>query len=234
MSQNTIIPKGSTILVTGASGYIGNHVVREALAFGYRVRGTVRSEDKKAETVKLFDSDKYEAILVPDMTVKHAFEDAVKGVDAIIHVASIMTFDPDPNKVIPQTIAGVTRILDAALMEPSVKRFVYTSSSTALLLPRTNEVFKIDKTWWNHEAVELAWAPPPYNPERAFNVYAASKTQAEQAVWKFVEEKKPHFTANTVLPNFNFGRIIGSPGASGEVVLAVFKGKTQFRVRPRT
>jgi nucleoside-diphosphate-sugar epimerase len=45
-------------------------------------------------------------------------------------------------------------------------------------------------------------------------VYAASKTEAEQAVWQFVKDRKPNFVANSILPNTNYGTIL----ANGEAV----------------
>lgn len=103
----------------------------------------------------------------------------------------------------------MTHTLEAANKEPSVKRFVFTSSSTAATNPVPNKEFDIDTSSWNQVAIDKAWAPPPYEePDRAWNVYGASKTQAEQAVWKFVKENSPHFETNTVLPNANFGPIL--------------------------
>ena len=54
----------------------------------------------------------------------------------------------------------------------------------------------MDQDSWNEEAVKRAWAPPPYTPDRAGAVYAASKTQAEQELWKFVKEFEPGFIVN--------------------------------------
>ena len=111
--------------------------------------------------------------------------------------------------MIGQTLAGVRSALLAAAKTASVTRFVYTSSSTAASAPKPDVKFRMDSSTWNQEAIDRAWAPPPYEgAERSWAVYGASKTQAEQEVWKFVKEKKPGFVANCVLPNANFGRIL--------------------------
>lgn len=60
---------------------------------------------------------------------------------------------------------------------------------------------------WNEATVETAWAPP-YDPSRIPMVYMAIKVAAEKPLWKFVEDEKPHFTVNTVLPFWNLGRIL--------------------------
>ncbi len=83
---------------------------------------------------------------------------------------------------------------------------VLTSSSGACTAPKPNKVFTIDSNTWNEESVAEAWKPPPYEGfERKLAVYYASKTQGEQAAWKFMKERSPHFVLNTVLPNANFG-----------------------------
>jgi nucleoside-diphosphate-sugar epimerase len=72
-------------------------------------------------------------------------------------VASIVTFDPDPNKVVPQTVAGATSIMEAALKEPSVKEFVYTSSIVAATMPMPGNDTYVKRDTWNNTAVALAW-----------------------------------------------------------------------------
>lgn len=126
----------------------------------------------------------------------------------MVHVASNLSFASDPNAVIPEVIDGINGVMESAAKEPQIKRFVFTSSSTAATNPKPNTKFNIDADTWNNETVEMAWAPPPYEDSRKWAVYGASKTQAEQAMWKFMEDKKPHFVANAVLPNANFGPIL--------------------------
>jgi nucleoside-diphosphate-sugar epimerase len=119
----------------------------------------------------------------------------------VAHTASIMSLDPDPNKVIPDAISFAVAAIKAAYAEPSVKRFVFTSSSSAAVvsLPDVPGV-KVNEESWSEGAVEKAWADPPYTPERRGAVYAASKVQSEQAVWKYHKEhrsEKPDLVVNT-------------------------------------
>ncbi|KAM3077216.1 hypothetical protein ACMFMG_003319 [Clarireedia jacksonii] len=224
------IPKGSTVLVTGVNGYIGSHVADQLLLAGYRVRGTTREASKAAKLLdiweKRYGKDRVELAIVPDMAAKGAFNEAVKGVSGVAHVASNVSFSPDPTQVIPEVLAGINEILDSAASEPSVKRFVFTSSSMAATHPKPNEEFYIDENMWNEEDVKAAHAPPPYEPSRAWAVYGASKTESEQALWKFVKEKSPGFVANAVLPNTNFGKLFypGQPASTGGLSRKLFKG----------
>lgn len=230
-TDNLALPQGSLILVTGASGYIGSHVVNEALLAGYKVRGTARSQEKADKTKEVFKNHpSYSTAIVADFSSDGVFDEAMKGVNAVIHVASDTTFSADPNKVIKPTVNGVLSILKSAAKESSVKRFVLTSSSTAALLPKLNKEFTVSRDDWNQEALDIAYAPPPYNQDRAFPVYAASKTEGEKALWKFVKEEKPSFVANAVLPNMNIGTVLpgGSAGATGNCVPSVYKGEIPF------
>ena len=98
--SDTVIPKGSLVLVTGAngkypnitlitiahilwSGYIGSHIVDILLSQGYQVRGTARSASKldglKALWAKKYPQGHFEVAVVEDMAKDGAFDDAVKG-----------------------------------------------------------------------------------------------------------------------------------------------------------
>jgi nucleoside-diphosphate-sugar epimerase len=142
-----------------------------------------------------------------------------------------MTLDPNPNKVIPEVLAGMNGILKSAAKEPSVKRFVATSSYAAATLPSPGKVFHIDSNTWNDAAIKDAWAPPPYQPERRIAVYAASKVESERSLWKFVKDQNPHFVVNTVLPDNNIGLILDKNlhliASSAGSVTELFNGKEQ-------
>lgn len=215
MALETALPKGSLILITGVNGYAATPIAQQLLNRRYRVRGTVRDATKSKWLVdELFRSEasngSFELVTVKDMASKGAFREAVRGVDAIAHVATVTSLDPDPNKVIPQTVAGVVNLLEVAAEEPSVKTVVFTSSIAAAVTPVPDTPFHVDEKSWNDIAVSMAWAPPPYNPDRAMITYMASKVEAEKAFWKFVEERKPHFRSNAVLPFSIFGGLLHS------------------------
>ena len=233
--QDLALPLGSLILVTGATGYIASHIINELLILGYRVRGTVRSEEKGASMKKAFNDDaNFETVVVADLTDAHGFDKAVEGCDGVIHAASVVNFSPDPNEVIPATVAGATNVLRSAVKAGSVKRVVYTSSSVAATMPILDTEFKIGKETWNDTTVEKVKAmKEPYKPEGAMEVYGASKTEAEKAVWKFVQEEEPGFVVNCVLPNANFGRILSVKGFTASIAPGVLKGEFDMMLPPQ-
>jgi nucleoside-diphosphate-sugar epimerase len=171
--------------------------------------------------------------VVPDFQIDSAFDEAMLGCDAVIHVASDMTFGADPNKIVTPVVAGVRSILRSASRVSSVKRFVLTSSSCAVLLPSLDAPLSVDKGTWNHACIKAAWAPPPYTPDRVTAVYAASKAEGELALWEFMRTEKPQFVANAILPNVNMGRILSSPGVTGDAVRQVADGKIPTNIPPR-
>ncbi|KAH7354941.1 putative aldehyde reductase 2 [Rhexocercosporidium sp. MPI-PUGE-AT-0058] len=226
---STTIPKGSTVLVTGVNGYLGMHVADQLLLDGYKVRGTVRDAGKTEWTKEYFDkkygAGNFEVAVVEDLAVEGAFDELIKGCSGICHVASDVTFGPDPNKVITPIVNGITSLLHSAAKEPSIKSFVLTSSSAALTDTRLNEEYTINRELWNEKAVKDAWAPPPYNPERGASVYSASKTQAEQKAWELVKNSSG-FKFNSINPNLLLGKVLHPKQnkSSAGVVLGILHG----------
>ncbi|KAH6887046.1 hypothetical protein B0T10DRAFT_539215 [Thelonectria olida] len=230
-SLTPAIPVGSWVLVTGATGFVASHVTRQFLERGYKVRGTVRDLAQASwladDHFKTYvESGDLELVAVPDLAADGAFDEAVKGVLAVAHIATITSFDPDPNNVVPQTVAGVTSILKAAAEERSVQQIVFTSSIMAAILPLKGDDTRVARDTWNEVAVQAAWAPPPYEPSRAMFTYAASKVAAEKEVWNFVEENNPHYTVNVICPSGILGEPLHKKHAETPAnwVAALFKG----------
>jgi UDP-glucose 4-epimerase len=89
-SLTTLIP-GNISLVTGATGFIGAHVVDVLLSRGLRVRGATRSPSKGEAMIKArpLYANKLDFVRIDDFQITGVFADAVKGIDAVVHVASV-------------------------------------------------------------------------------------------------------------------------------------------------
>jgi nucleoside-diphosphate-sugar epimerase len=207
------LPKGSLVLVTGATGFIASQIIKNLLERGYKVRGTVRDLNKgswlNTELFPIYDtSGQLELAQVPDIATHGAFDEAVKGVVGVIHVATIASWSPIPDEVIPPTVQAALNALESATKEAGIQRFVFTSSVVAQTLLVPNKEFHVTPDSWNDKVAEFAYAPPPYEASRGSAVYGQSKVEAEKAVWKFVDEKKPSFTVNVVNPNMVLGEVL--------------------------
>ncbi|KAK8058456.1 hypothetical protein PG994_008904, partial [Apiospora phragmitis] len=186
-----VIPRGSTVLITGVNGFIASNIADQFLRAGYRM---------KRRRAKIY-------------VIR-------KGVSAVLHKVANSSMNPSRHEVIPGTVTSTTNAFKAAASEPRVKRFVLTSSSAAALVPKSNTPCTVTMDTWKDESVAIAYRDPPYELERGFPVYAASKTLSEKKAWKSVRERKPGFVLNTVLPNMTFGASLdsvnqGHPSTSG-------------------
>jgi dihydroflavonol-4-reductase len=116
-----------TVLVTGATGFIGTAVVRRLLAEGERVRALVRPASNRGNLEGL-DVE----IAVGDLTEPASLAAAVAGCGALFHVAAdYRLWTRDPAEMIRTNVEGSTAIVRAA-MDAGVARIVYTSSVAAL------------------------------------------------------------------------------------------------------
>ncbi|PPQ88274.1 hypothetical protein CVT25_005437 [Psilocybe cyanescens] len=187
------ITKGDKVLVSGANGYIAMWAVYLFLERGYSVRGTVRSEDKAKFMKDYFNSiglgDKLETFIVEDIVKEGAFDEAVKGVDAIAHMASPFHANvKDPEEFLRPAVQGTVGILKSAVKNgDKVKRVVITSSCASIMSP-PDKPTKFSELDWNtlspKQVEEQGSNTPP------MTIYRASKTLAEKGAWEYHEKHK--------------------------------------------
>ncbi|KAK0460564.1 D-lactaldehyde dehydrogenase [Desarmillaria tabescens] len=199
------------VLVSGASGYIAAWIVRTLLERGYTVRGTVRSLAKGEHLKETFKSygNKLEIVVVDDMSKDGAFDEAVKGVDAILHTASPVQLNADdPQELIAPAVKGTVGMLtSAAKYGSSVRRIVVTSSCAAILRSESGTI-TLSEADWNEqspkEVEEKGRDAPPIAK------YRASKVLAEKAAWSFYEGHKSEFSWDLTMinPPWVFGPFI--------------------------
>lgn len=204
-------PKSSQlILLTGASGFVAAHVLNSLLQRGYKVRGTVRSEataDKVRKTHSHLlkgDDNRLTFAIVQDVATIGAFDEAVKGVDGVIHTASpfVMQVEDNERDLLDPAIKGTKSILQAVeKYAPQVKRIVITSSFAAIVDP-------VKGTRPGYTYSEQDWNPVTYEQAKSGDgstAYCASKKFAEKAAWDFVKEMKPNFDVATICPPMIYG-----------------------------
>lgn len=194
------------ILVTGGTGFVATWVIHAFLSHGYRVRTTVRSAAKAEqvkETHKQF-ADHLEFAIVGDITTPGAHDEAVKGVQGVIHTASPFVLSVEDNKkdLLDPAIKGTLSILESvAKHAPQVKRVVITSSFASIL--DLNHGTRPGYTY-----SEKDWNPVTEQEAEVGNgavAYCASKALAEKAAHDFVKEHKASFSVAAVCPPMIYG-----------------------------
>ena len=117
-------------LVTGATGFVGAHVVRKLLQAGERVRVLVR----RGSSLKNLQGLEVE-LVYGDLTQAPSVADAVKGCARVYHVAAdYRLWAPDPSVLYRANVQGTRHVLEAA-RAAGVERIVYTSTVGALGVP---------------------------------------------------------------------------------------------------
>lgn len=182
----------SKVLVTGASGFIAKHIVRELLEKGHAVRGTVRSAKRQAEVEALFPDAGLEFAML-DLTSDDGWDDALDGVDVLMHTASPFPQEEprDPQELIRPAVDGTMRAMTAA-HKAGVRRVILTSSCAAIYKDSAKPPMK--------QSTEANWT----DPDASFvSAYEASKTLAERAAWDYAEANDMQLT--TINPGGVFG-----------------------------
>ena len=194
------------VLVTGISGYIGNHCAVELLKNGYSVRGSLRDLSKSEETIKaikkeITPNDNLDFCKL-DLLKDDGWDEAMKGCQYVLHVASpYINFEPkDENLYIKPALEGTNRALKAA-KKAGVKRFIVTSSMVAMMGDADKSINLNHKSWTNLEAKNVT-------------AYMKSKTLAEKSAWKFIENQKDGKKMELVV--INPGPVFG-PTLSGNL-----------------
>ncbi|OEL32926.1 Tetraketide alpha-pyrone reductase 1 [Dichanthelium oligosanthes] len=231
--------KGETVLVTGASGFIGSTLVRRLLDRGYNVHAGVLNPDDKAETDHLLAlaagaGEGRLRIFRSDLLDGAVLLDAARGCSGVFHLASPCTIDPvsDPQKqLLVPAVEGTLNVLRAAKEAGGVRRVVVTSSNSAIM----------PSPGWPAGEVrdERCWTDIDYCEKNGVSLrilvspcmmyvmlwYSASKTLAEKAAWKFAEEGLDVVVVN---PGSVMGPIIPPTiNSSMSVLLRLLQGCTE-------
>jgi len=136
------------ILVTGADGYIGSHLVEALVAQGYDVRAFVLYNSFNSwgwlDTIPQATKDKIE-IVMGDVRDYHFVKHAMTGCDAVLHLAALIAIPYSyhaPQSYVETNVTGTLNIVQAA-RELGTKKVIHTSTSevygTAQYVPITED-----------------------------------------------------------------------------------------------
>ena len=191
-----------TALVTGASGFIGSHVVRILVDQGVRVRALVQ----KGVPLQNLDGVDVEQV-EGDLLDVASLERAVSGCDTLFHMAAIFAYWlPDPSLMYRVNVEGVGRMF-AAARAAGVKKVIHTSSIAAVgTLP----------------GEEIADETTMFNNWDTADDYILSKYIGEMEALK---ANAPDFPVVVVNPVFPFGSNDIAPTPTGMLIERYAKGQ---------
>lgn len=197
----------SPSLVTGATGFVGAHVVRALLARGEAVRCLVRAGSSRASLegleVELVEGDLGDAA---------SLARAVRGVRAVYHCAAdYRLYARDPSEIYRTNVEGTRHLLRAA-HEAGIERFVHTSSVGALGLHRDGS--PADET-------------TPVRLEQIVGHYKKSKFLAEREAEAWAARGLPVVIVN---PSTPVGELDAKPTPTGKLVVDFLNRRIPFYV----
>lgn len=194
------------VLVTGITGYIGEHCAAALLREGYEVVGTVRSLAKADATRKAISNVAQTdnlSFVEADLLSDKGWDDAMQGCSYVLHVASpfFLKEPQNENELIAPAVDGTLRVIKAA-KSAEVKRLVLTSSTFAIIAGK--ETGKYGPQDWS-------------DTNKNIGAYAKSKTLAERAAW--AEVKGSNLELAVINPGAVFGPPIGSKDGAQNVAM---------------
>lgn len=171
-----------TTLVTGATGFIGTHVVRALAKRGDELRLFTR----RKSDLDLLDGIEFERA-IGDVTDRRAVRRAMKGVERVFHIAGRTSLRPQHRDAVWNTNVRGSRIVLESAYEAEVERMVFTSSVAA---------------------VGVGERPKPTDEDQTFDIghlgitYVNSKHEAEVEAVRFAARGLPLTIVN---PSFVLG-----------------------------
>ena len=190
-----------TVLVTGASGFVGSSVARKLHDKGFDVRVLVRSSSPRGNL-----ADTPFEVVEGDMRDAASMRRAMQGARYFFHVAAdYRLWAPDPEEIVRNNREG-TRIVMEAAQDAGVERIVYTSSVATLkpLDPHADETSR-------------------HTEQSAIGAYKRSKVVAERLVERMIKENG--LQAVIVNPSTPIGPRDIKPTPTGRIIVEAASGR---------
>lgn len=210
------------ILVTGAAGFIGSHVVERLLLQGHHVRATARNIES-ASFLNDFQVGKGSALELVQMDLLDAksVDAAVAGCSEVIHCAAVLMvgINEVQSDLIDPSVQGTMNVCKAIEKSGTVRTIVHTSSVAAIRSSfyTNGHVFTADD-WCEDASAQI-------------NPYGFAKAEGERVVRRFVEamDEAVRPRLMTIHPSLVFGPIHHKRHLNGSMAyMKHFKGRLPF------
>jgi dihydroflavonol-4-reductase len=194
-------------LVTGATGHIGNVLVRKLIAAGETVRVLIFPGE---DTLPL--KDLLVEMVTGDVLDPRALRKAMQGVTRVFHLAGIISILPGKDRFVHRVNVDGTKNVISEARRAGVRRLIYTSSIHAI--HRAPQGVRIDERL-------------PFDPENSAGEYDRSKAEASLAV---LEAARQGLDSVIVCPTGVIGPNDYRRSEIGQLILDCVDQKTQFYV----
>jgi nucleoside-diphosphate-sugar epimerase len=220
----------STVVVTGATSYLGAHIIDQLLYDVNKVViGTVRDENDKFKYKALEEiAEKRtakERLQIKQVDLENEVEVAnvIKNASYVIHLASPVVFHTDktedPNKIVDPMVKTTENVLKACRDSGSVKKLIYTSSGGTIYSPKSYDE-------------DHSYNEKDYNPDATKDQYPYyyGKVVCEKLVQDFHKENNAPFDYVILCPTFMLGPMLGSAMSESDLRSSV----KQFYAKVKT
>lgn len=188
-----------TVLVTGATGFIGWHVARKLIEKGQRVRVLARDPSKLRDLADV-------EVVAGDLRDRASLDRAVTGCGVVYHVAAdYRLWTREPREMFRSNVDGTRQMLEAARIA-GVERFIYTSTVGCIGVP----------------AGGVGTEASPVSLNEMAGPYKRSKFLAEQVALEFAGAGFPVVIVNPTAP---VGDHDFKPTPTGRIVVDFVNGK---------
>jgi dihydroflavonol-4-reductase len=168
--QSVTIKSPSIILVTGGTGLVGSHLLKQLVCKGHKVRALYRTAFPKNLSEQQLAAIEW---VKGDIMDVHLLSEVMEGIQQLYHAAALVSFNPARKKDLFRiNIEGTSNVVNAAL-EARVEKMVYVSSVAAMGRIRT-DVAVNETMFWTRETSN--------------SNYGQSKYLAELEVWRGIGE----------------------------------------------
>ena len=195
-------------LVTGAAGFLGSTVVRQLIKQGERVRAFVLPGDRSADYLPKGTEIVY-GDLCSRNDLSHFFDIPDETEAIVLHIASIVTVNPDYSQKVMDVNVGGTENLIALCKERNVAKLVYCSSTGAIPEEKNGVIRECE-------------GAIPIDPNRIRGCYSLSKALATNLTLKAAEDG---LNACVVHPSGIMGPEDYAMGETTKTLIEIINGK---------
>lgn len=191
-------------IVTGAAGFLGSTIVRQLVEKNKRVRAFVLPNDKSVEylpsNIEIVKGD-----LLDLDSLENLFKDSDKYITYVMHIASIVTVNPDYNQLVMDVnVKGTKNIIDMSI-KYNIKRLLYCSSTGAIPELKKGKISETED----------------FDEEKVLGCYSKSKALATKLVLSY----KDKLDVVVVHPSGILGPNDYAKGETTRVLIDIINGK---------